>query len=69
MNDKYTMIFEYEEKDKFWFVKFPELPGCIAHGDTPEEALKNALEVKEDWLRIAKKDGWDIKKQVLSEKE
>ena len=58
------MIFEYDKEDKVWFVKFPELPGCLMHGKTPEDALKKALEVRDEWLKIAKESGWDIKEPV-----
>lgn len=30
-----------------WLVEFPDLPGCIADGETPEEAIREA----EDTLR------------------
>lgn len=61
MNKNYKMVFEYDNEDEVWFVKFSELPGCMTHGKTPEEALKEALEVKDEWLKIAKESGWDIK--------
>lgn len=56
----HSMIFEYDEEDKVWYVSFPALPGCLAHGETQEEALRVALEVKMDWLEVTKETGWDI---------
>jgi hypothetical protein len=38
----------------------PELPGCKTHGDTYEEAVKNAQEVIELWLETARDLGWSI---------
>ena len=52
----------YDEEDKVWFAKFPELRGCMNHGDTPEEALKNLLDIKDEWLQIGKDAGWDMTK-------
>jgi len=31
-------------------VVFPELPGCIAMGDTVDEAIENAGEALRDWM-------------------
>lgn len=56
----YKMALYYDQEEKVYFVEFPELPGCIAEGPTPEKAVKNALKVKDEWLRAAKEAGWDI---------
>lgn len=60
----YKMALYYDQEEKVYFVEFPELPGCIAEGPTPEKAVKNALKVKDEWLRAAKEAGWDIPKPV-----
>ena len=31
----------------------PELPGCMAHGDTPQEALAQAQEAMALWIETA----------------
>ncbi len=36
---------------------FPDLPGCIADGETPEEAIRNALDAAESWLKTAREFG------------
>lgn len=33
-----------------WAVEFPDLPGCVGGGDTPEEAVKDALATLEVYL-------------------
>lgn len=38
----------------------PELPGCMAHGKTPDEALVNCKEAIDLWLDIAKEFGRPI---------
>jgi predicted RNase H-like HicB family nuclease len=35
----------------------PELPGCIAHGDSYESALANAKEAIQLWIDTAKEFG------------
>jgi antitoxin HicB len=39
-----------------WLASFPDLPGCMSDGDTPEEALHNAVEAESAWL--AANDKW-----------
>jgi len=43
-----------------WFVRMPELPGCISQGDTQEEALAMIRDAQQLWLRGALEDGWTI---------
>ena len=56
----YRMIIEYSDEDKTFYLKFPDLPGCIADGYTPERAVKKALSVKNEWLAAALDAGWTI---------
>jgi antitoxin HicB len=39
-----------------WLASFPDLPGCVADGESPEEALRNAAEAESAW--IAANDKW-----------
>ena len=41
---KYEIILYWSDEDKVIIAEVPELPGCMAHGDTQEAALKNANE-------------------------
>lgn len=56
----YKMVWEYDKDDEVYFVRFPELPGCLAHGKNEKEALKTALKVKDEWLEAAYASGWVI---------
>ena len=38
----------------------PELPGCMADGKTPEEAVKQAQVVIDLWIETALEDGESI---------
>lgn len=37
-----------------YLITFPDLPGCIADGETPQEALKNGLDAAKSWLKTAR---------------
>lgn len=39
---KYETIIYWSHEDAAFIAEVPELPGCMAHGDTPQEALSNA---------------------------
>lgn len=39
---------------------YPDLPGCITGGDTPEEAVRNAAEAKAAWMEAAMEEGVTI---------
>jgi predicted RNase H-like HicB family nuclease len=58
MNPKhYSMLIQWDPRDNIYVVTVPELYGCRTHGDTYEEAIKNALELIELWIEDAQKVG------------
>ena len=57
---KYEVIIYWHEEDKVFVAEIPELKGCIAHGETPDEALKEVTIVSEEWLKMAKENHWQI---------
>ena len=57
---KYERIIFWSEKDNKFIVEVPELPGCMADGDTAEHALQNAEIVISEWLETAKEIGREI---------
>jgi predicted RNase H-like HicB family nuclease len=46
--------------DNIYVANVPELKGCMAHGDTQAEALKEIQTVIELWLETAKEVGEHI---------
>lgn len=48
------------EADGLWIAGIPDLPGCSAHGDTPEAALREVQLAKEGWIEVAAKIGKSI---------
>ena len=40
-----------------YLATFPDLPGCMADGETPEEAIQHGLDAAMSWLKTAKEYG------------
>jgi len=53
----YSILIQWDPRDKIYVVTILELYGCRTHGETYEEAIKNALEVIELWIEDAQKAG------------
>ena len=49
----YNVIVEQwdDGKGPYWVARIAELPHCLIHADTPEEAVKEIQEVKMDWIK------------------
>ena len=47
--DKYQITLYWSDEDRAFVAEVPELPGCMAHGDTQEAALKHAKEAVALW--------------------
>jgi predicted RNase H-like HicB family nuclease len=47
---KYELIVYWSAEDDAFVVEVPELPGCMAHGATPAEAVASAQEAIALWL-------------------
>ena len=50
---KYELIIYWSEEDQRYLVEVPELPGCMADGETYEEALRNARVIIDEWIETA----------------
>ncbi len=55
--DKYEVIIYWSEDDGAFIAEVPELAGCMAHGNTHEEALSNIREAVSLWIETAKEFG------------
>ncbi len=55
--EKYEIILYWSSEDKVFIAETPELPGCMAHGDTREAALKNVQDAIELWSDTANEFG------------
>ena len=50
---KYEIILYWSNEDRAFVAEVPELPGCMAHGDTQESALRNVNEAMDLWIDTA----------------
>ena len=49
----YRMNLTFDEESSAWIARYPELPGCMADGATPAEALAEGEEAKALWIETA----------------
>ena len=57
---KYEMIVYWSEEDGAYLVEVPELPGCMADGETYSAAIKNAETIISEWIETARSEGREI---------
>ena len=57
MKFEYSVNIVWSKEDEAYLAFIPELPGCIADGPTPEEALKEIRVVAEEWVDVAGQEG------------
>ena len=57
---KYEIIIYWSDDDSAYVAEVPELPGCMAHGDSSEEALRNAHDAIALWLDTAVELGREV---------
>jgi predicted RNase H-like HicB family nuclease len=55
--NKYEVIIYWSDEDEAFVAEVPELPGCVAHGATQQEALANAQVAMDLWIDTAKEFG------------
>ncbi|MCL2015357.1 MAG: type II toxin-antitoxin system HicB family antitoxin [Defluviitaleaceae bacterium] len=49
---KYSVLIQYDEVDKIYIASVPELEGCMAHGNTREEAVREVQAAIELYLEV-----------------
>jgi predicted RNase H-like HicB family nuclease len=54
--EHYSVIMEWDPVDRIYVVTVPELPGCMTHGATLEEAARQARDAIESWIDVARED-------------
>ena len=62
MENRYSILIRYCNIDNIYVANVPELEGCMAHGDTPEEAAKEIQTAIKLWLEVAQEKGIRIPK-------
>ncbi len=56
----YSVIIQWSDEDNAFVVTVPDLPGCMAHGDSPQEAAAEAQVAVGLWLQVARERGQRI---------
>jgi predicted RNase H-like HicB family nuclease len=60
MNTKYEIVVYWSEQDDCFLAEVPELPKLITDGVTRVEALRNAEEMIDAYLKTASEAGWFV---------
>jgi len=60
MGKKYEIIIFWSSEDNAYIAEVPELPGCMADGNTYQEALKNVEQIIDEWIETATQLGRPI---------
>lgn len=61
----YCIIMKYSAKENCYIVTVPDLPDCMADGQTPSEAYENVKIVMREWMETAQADGRPIPEPVF----
>lgn len=59
MNCRQILV-RWSDEDSAFIAEVPELPGCMAHGNTQDEALHHAQEAMTAWIEVAQEIGRPI---------
>ncbi len=63
---EYSIFIQYDASDKIYVASVPELPGCMAHGATKEQALMEIETAKQLWIETALEDGNPIPEPLFA---
>jgi predicted RNase H-like HicB family nuclease len=57
MTPHYHINIFWHEPDHCWIADVPDLEGCSAHGDNPEEAAREGRIAIDEWITSAREHG------------
>ncbi|MGH7813576.1 MAG: type II toxin-antitoxin system HicB family antitoxin [Candidatus Binataceae bacterium] len=57
----YRAVVEWSEEDRAFVARVPALPGCAAHGDSPERATREAVVAARGILESMREHGDPIR--------
>ena len=60
VNSRYQLVIYWSKIDQAFLVEVPELPGCMADGETYQEAIQNAEVIIQEWIDTATSLGRSI---------
>jgi len=53
MDSRYELVIYWSADDQRYIVEVPELPGCMADGESYQNAVSNAQVVIGEWIETA----------------
>jgi len=53
MPNRYAVIIYWSDEDGVYLAEAPELPGCMADGETYQEALAHIEVIMQEWIETA----------------
>jgi len=59
---KYEVVIYWSEEDNAFIAEVPELAGCVADGESYNDALTNVQTIINEWIETAKKLGRKVPK-------
>ncbi|MDR1687474.1 MAG: type II toxin-antitoxin system HicB family antitoxin [Clostridiales bacterium] len=62
---KYSVLIQYDERDNIYVASIPELQGCMAHGSSQEEAVKEINIALDLWLETIREENRQIPNPML----
>jgi len=51
---KYEVILYWSKEDQAFIAEVPELPGCMADGESYQQALENVEVIVQEWIGTAR---------------
>ena len=61
----YSVLIQYDDRDNIYVASIPELQGCMAHGNTQEEAMAEIKIALEIWLETARENNIMVPQPIL----
>lgn len=53
----YSMLLQWDPEEDIYVVTVPELPGCMTHGATYEEAVRQGQDAVDSWIAANRSQG------------
>lgn len=57
---RYAIAIYWSNEDEAYLVEVPQLPGCMADGDSYAEAVANAEDAMRAWIETARELGREV---------
>ena len=62
---RYSILIQYDSRDRIYVASIPELQGCMAHGSSQEEAIREINIALDLWIETAKEYGLELPSPMM----